>query len=177
MGWCDIVYPLDYARSFASVRLARIAGAGIRCPRKKGDCFMEFGKGIGVAVPEILIPDEKTNMRKWAVIACDQFTQNQQYWNDVERFVGSSPSALHVMLPEIYLDTPEKAERIASAKEIMRSYIEDGVLNLLPPGFILVERYIDGVVRKGLMVNVDLEEYENEPYKTPVVSPSEEVIT
>lgn len=138
---------------------------------------MEFGKGIGVAVPEILIPDEKTNMRKWAVIACDQFTQNQQYWNDVERFVGSSPSALHVMLPEIYLDTPEKAERIASAKEIMRSYIEDGVLNLLPPGFILVERYIDGVVRKGLMVNVDLEEYENEPYKTPVVRPSEEVIT
>ena len=138
MGGCDIVYPLDYARSFASARLARIAGAGIRCPRKKGDCFMEFGKGIGVAVPEILIPDEKTNMRKWAVIACDQFTQNQQYWNDVERFVGSSPSALHVMLPEIYLDTPEKAERIASAKEIMRSYIEDGVLNLLPPGFILV---------------------------------------
>lgn len=138
---------------------------------------MEFGKGIGVAVPEILIPDEKTNMRKWAVIACDQFTQNQQYWNDVERFVGSSPSALHVMLPEIYLDTPEKAERIASAKEIMRSYIEDGVLNLLPPGFILVERYIDGVVRKGLMVNVDLEEYENEPYKNPVVRPSEEVIT
>ena len=137
---------------------------------------MEFGKGIGVAVPEILIPDEKTNMRKWAVIACDQFTQNQQYWNDVERFVGSSPSALHVMLPEIYLDTPEKAERIASAKEIMRSYIEDGVLNLLPPGFILVERYIDGVVRKGLMVNVDLEEYENEPYKNPVVRPSEEVI-
>ena len=132
---------------------------------------MEFGKGIGVAVPEILIPDEKTNMRKWAVIACDQFTQNQQYWNDVERFVGSSPSALHVMLPEIYLDTPEKAERIASAKEIMRSYIEDGVLNLLPPGFILVERYIDGVVRKGLMVNVDLEEYENEPYKNPVVRP------
>ena len=138
---------------------------------------MEFGKGIGVAVPEILIPDEKTNMRKWAVIACDQFTQNQQYWNDVERFVGSSPSALHVMLPEIYLDTPEKAERIASAKEIMRSYIEYGVLNLLPPGFILVERYIDGVVRKGLMVNVDLEEYENEPYKNPVVRPSEEVIT
>ncbi len=139
---------------------------------------MELGKlGIGVAVPEILIPDEKTNMRKWAVIACDQFAQNQEYWNDVERFVGSSPSTLHVMLPEIYLDSSEKSERVSQAKEIMRSYIEDGVLNLLPPGFILVERYIDGVIRKGLMVNVDLEEYENEAYKAPVVRASEEVIS
>ena len=149
---------------------------GMGCPQKKGDYFMKLGKGIGIAVPEILIPDEKTNMRKWAVIACDQFVQNRQYWNDVERFVGSSPSTLHVMLPEIYLDSPDKEERISEAKEIMRSYIEDGVLNLLPPGFILVERYIDGVIRKGLMVNIDLEEYENEPYKTPLVRASEEVI-
>ena len=101
---------------------------GMGCPQKKGDYFMKLGKGIGIAVPEILIPDEKTNMRKWAVIACDQFVQNRQYWNDVERFVGSSPSTLHVMLPEIYLDSPDKEERISEAKEIMRSYIEDGVL-------------------------------------------------
>ena len=155
-----------------SIQQRAFMAMGMDAPKKKGDYFMKLGKGIGIAVPEILIPDEKTNMRKWAVIACDQFVQNRQYWNDVERFVGSSPSTLHVMLPEIYLDSPDKEERISEAKEIMRSYIEDGVLNLLPPGFILVERYIDGVIRKGLMVNIDLEEYENEPYKTPLGAPA-----
>lgn len=131
---------------------------------------------LGVAVPEILIPNEKINMRKWSVIACDQYTSNPQYWNEVERIVGSSPSALHIMLPEIYLNAPDVQQRIAGSKEVMRSYLDDSVLNLLPPGFILVERFINGIPRKGLMVNVDLECYDYDPYEKPIVRASEQTL-
>ena len=66
---------------------------------------------LGIEVPEILIPDEKVNMRKWSVVACDQFTTNQRYWNEVERMVGNSPSTLHIMLPEIYLDVYKRQDK------------------------------------------------------------------
>ena len=50
---------------------------------------------------EILLP--AGNLRKWSVIACDQFTSDGEYWAEVERFVGDAPSALRLMLPEYYL--------------------------------------------------------------------------
>jgi len=137
---------------------------------------MKNKKELGIVVPEILIPDEKINMRKWSVVACDQFITNSRYWNEVERMVGNSPSSLHIMLPEIYLGDPGVADRIARAKQIMRNYLEDSVLNLLPPGFVLVERYIDGKPRKGLMVAVDLEQYDYEAYKKPVIRATEETL-
>lgn len=131
---------------------------------------------IGVGVPEILIPDESVNMKKWAVLACDQYTTNQKYWSDVEKFVGSSPSALHIMLPEIYLDSDTKEERIEYAKTTMRQYIEDDVLKLLPEGFILVERTLHGAPRKGLMVMVDLDQYHYDVSRRPVIRATEETL-
>ena len=131
---------------------------------------------LGIEVPEILIPDEKVNMRKWSVVACDQFTTNQRYWNEVERMVGNSPSTLHIMLPEIYLEDADVSQRISRAKEVMRSYLDDSVLNLLPRGFVLVERYIDGKPRKGLMVAIDLEEYDYDLESRPRIRATEETL-
>ena len=132
--------------------------------------------GLGIEIPEVLLPDKKVNMRKWAVIACDQFTSNRAYWGEVERIVGNNPSTLHIMLPEIYLDAPDKDERIRAAKNIMANYIDDGILSLLPAGFVLVERQTDGGIRKGLMVNVDLEAFEPEPSAKSTVRASEEIL-
>ena len=42
---------------------------------------------------------------KWAVIACDQFTSEPQYWAEAERIADGAPSALDLMLPEAYLGT------------------------------------------------------------------------
>ena len=50
---------------------------------------------------EILLP--AGNLRKWSVIACDQFTSDGEYWEAVDRYVGDSPSTLRMMLPEYYL--------------------------------------------------------------------------
>ena len=31
---------------------------------------------------DILIPNESIDMNKWAVIACDQYTSEPEYWED-----------------------------------------------------------------------------------------------
>ena len=68
----------------------------------------------GVKVPDILLPHEGVSMEKWAVVACDQFTSQPDYWEEAERIVGDAPSTLRLMLPEMYLDKPGEAERIAA---------------------------------------------------------------
>lgn len=137
---------------------------------------MSTANNPGIAIPRILIPDDKVNMKKWAVIACDQYTSDTRYWAETEKFVGNVPSTLHMMLPEVYLDAPDKQERIADTRETMYDYIEAGILKELPEGFILVERTIGGMPRKGLMVLIDLEEYEFDITKKPLVRPTEQTV-
>lgn len=131
---------------------------------------------MGVKVPEILIPDENVNMTKWSVLACDQYTSDERYWKDVEKFVGGNPSTLHIMLPEIYINDPSRSEMIGYIKETMKRYIDDSVLKLLPEGFVLVERMICGQPRKGLMVAVDLEHYHYDIEKKPAIRATEQTI-
>ena len=40
----------------------------------------------------VLLP-ANADMSKWSVVACDQYTSEPKYWEDVENFVGTSPSA------------------------------------------------------------------------------------
>ncbi|MDI9394925.1 MAG: DUF1015 domain-containing protein [Euryarchaeota archaeon] len=105
-------------------------------------------------VPHILLPE--ANWKEWAVIACDQHTQDMDYWKRVEDFVGDSPSTLNLIYPEIYLPLDEK--RVDNIHKAMCSYRD--VLNDHGPCFILVKRTVSGKERTGLVVAVDLEEYE-----------------
>ena len=130
----------------------------------------------GVLIPRIMLPDEKVNMKKWSVVACDQYTSDHGYWQDVEKTVGNAPSTLHMMLPEIYLNEEDVAERIEFAKQTMLDYIEDGVLTELPEGFMLVERSMGGVVRKGLIACIDLEEYDYDIAKRPLIRATEDTL-
>ncbi|MBR4623810.1 MAG: DUF1015 domain-containing protein [Clostridia bacterium] len=137
---------------------------------------MELEQNIGIFPPEALIPDRRVNMRKWAVIACDQYTTNETYWRDVEKIVGGSPSTLHITLPEIYLSSPDRDAMIDDIKATMSRYLDDGIVTLLPKGFILVERTFNRRVRKGLMVTVDLEKFDEDPFKKSEIRASEEVL-
>ena len=65
---------------------------------------------FGLHIPEIMLPKEGTDYYKWAVVACDQFTSEPEYWEEVESIVGDAPSTLHLMLPELYLEKPDEAE-------------------------------------------------------------------
>ena len=49
----------------------------------------------------ILLP-KNAEMEKWAVVACDQYTSEPEYWKEVENIVGDAPSTLKITLPEIY---------------------------------------------------------------------------
>ena len=105
-------------------------------------------------IPRILLP--KSNWEKWAVIACDQHTQDVDYWKRVEKFVGGAPSTLNFIYPEVYLPLDE--ERINRIHEAIRN--SNDILFDQGPCFILVRREIAGKVRTGLVAAVDLEEYE-----------------
>ena len=83
---------------------------------------------IGIQIPEVLLPRGGTDLEKWAVIACDQFTSEPEYWRKVQAEVGEAPSTLNLVLPEIFLDQPGKDERIRAIQQTMRQYLADGLL-------------------------------------------------
>jgi uncharacterized protein (DUF1015 family) len=105
-------------------------------------------------VPDILLP--RDNWEKWAVIACDQHTQDMEYWKRVEEFVGNTPSTLNLIYPEIYL--PLNEQRVKAIHEAISEYKE--ILVDHGPCFILVKRSVSGKERTGLVVAVDLEAYD-----------------
>lgn len=115
--------------------------------------------GIGIQVPDILLPKAGVDLTKWAVIACDQFTSQPEYWENVRQLVGEDPSTYHMILPEVYLGGPEEIERVHSTQEAMRKYVSEGLLEPRE-GLIYVERTIDGKTRRGLMLALDLEQYD-----------------
>ena len=119
-----------------------------------------FKNNVGVCVPELYLPNKDVDMHKWAVVACDQYTSQPEYWEEVESLVGESPSTLRIMLPEFYLDKPDEADRIKAINAAMDNYVNSGVLESIGQGLMLVKRTVDGKSRLGLMVALDLEKYD-----------------
>jgi uncharacterized protein (DUF1015 family) len=118
---------------------------------------------LGVAIPEVLIPAPGINLEKWAVIACDQFTQDKNYWKEAAAFAGEEPSALRVILPEVYLDSPDKNKTIEKIQGEMAGYLAENSNIFRKPrrACIYVERDLrDGATRRGLILAIDLDSYE-----------------
>jgi len=109
----------------------------------------------------ILIPKNGTDMSKWSVVACDQYTSEPEYWKEVSSFVKDAPSTLHITFPEIYLEDGDADARIKNINDTMEQYIEDGLFMTSKAKYIYVERtQRNGKIRRGLMGVVDLEEYD-----------------
>lgn len=115
---------------------------------------------FGFHIPEIMLPKEGTDYSKWAVVACDQYTSEPEYWEQVEKIVGDAPSTLKMMLPEIYLGKDCEADKIASIRASMDQYLADGTLRTLAPGCMLIKRTAEGRTRTGLVIATDLEQYD-----------------
>ena len=73
-------------------------------------------------------------MKKWAVIACDQYTSDNEYWQAVEKTVGDAPSALNIILPEIYLE--ETTDRVSKINAFMNKYLESDVFENFEDSFV-----------------------------------------
>lgn len=108
---------------------------------------------------KILLPREGINLNKWAVVACDQFTSEPEYWDEVATYVGNEPSTLRIILPEVYLESPDKEARIEKINATMKDYLDSGILRERFEGLMLVERETRKK-RRGLVVALDLENYE-----------------
>ena len=119
---------------------------------------MNQGMIPGVKIPRILLPGKEIDLQKWAVIACDQFTSQPEYWKGVEEFIGPAPSTYHLILPEIYLGTHLETDRINHINQTMEAYVSHGFLEP-HEGPVYVERTVNGRTRHGLMLCLDLEEY------------------
>jgi Protein of unknown function (DUF1015) len=136
---------------------------------------MKIYDDIGVLVPQIQLPRKGTDLSKWAVIACDQFTSQPEYWQQVEQTVGESPSTLNLILPEVYLEKPGEAERIQSIQESMRKYLQEGILQP-HDGLIYVERVVGGKTRGGIVLGLDLERYDYNKCSTSLIRATEGTI-
>ncbi len=129
-----------------------------------------------IAVPKILIPKGYIDKSKWSVIACDQFTSQEDYWEKLAEFVGDAPSALNIIFPEVYLEKKGKQNRISSINSTMFKYLKGGVFDEFE-GFILVERTTpDGQRRLGLVIAVDLEDYDYTPENDALIKATEKTV-
>jgi len=136
---------------------------------------MKTFDNIGIGIPQIYLPRKGTDLTKWAVIACDQFTSQPEYWQEVETLVGNAPSTYNLILPEVFLEKPGEQTRIKFIQDKMRDYLENDYLEP-HEGLIYVERKVDGKIRHGLMLCLDLERYDFTKASTSLIRATEGTI-
>jgi len=121
-----------------------------------------------VKAPKILIPKKEYDYTKWAVVACDQFTSQQDYWDNLDRECGDV-STLRIIYPEVFLGVDED-KRINSINNKMAEYLEKGIFNEIDDSYILVERTTSyNHKRLGLIISIDVEQYDYKPLtKAPI---------
>ena len=114
-------------------------------------------------IPEILLPKKEFDYSKWSTIACDQFTSQPEYWDELKKYVGNAKSTLNLVLPEVYLETVDKEAEVKKINANMEKYLKDKIFDTYE-SFVYIERELaPGVIRKGIMIAVDLEAYDYAP--------------
>lgn len=127
-------------------------------------------KALGIGTPDILLPKKGVDLKKWAVVACDQYTSELDYWERVSSYVGDEPSTLHLIFPEVYLEKEDPNNRIATIQEAMKAYNEQHLFETYEKSFFLVHRKTaNNLERWGLIVALDLDQYDyNEASRSPI---------
>ncbi len=136
---------------------------------------MKIHKSVGLGIPETILPKPGTDLTKWAVIACDQYTSEPEYWQRVAEVVGSAPSTLNLIYPEVYLNEKNPETRIAGIRRSMNEYLDSGLFRELE-GLVYVERQTGGRTRRGLVVCLDLEHYDFRKGSTSMIRATEGTI-
>lgn len=132
---------------------------------------------LGIGLPEILLPGECVDLEKWPVVACDQFTSEPEYWEEVSNIVGDSPSTLKMIFPEAYLEEGSAETRISAIHKCMKEYLDSGVFVNAQEGAYVIIRQLPGKpARTGLMLNIDLESYDYTAQSTSPIRPTEGTI-
>lgn len=132
---------------------------------------MKTVKPFDILVPAVAEPE------KFAVVSCDQFTSQRDYWEKLDEFVGDAPSALRLIFPEVYLEDGDYEERIRQINAAMYDYLDKGIFRTLKDSYILVRRQTAyGYTRLGIVAPVDLEDYSYEYPTEAVIRSTEGVV-
>lgn len=122
---------------------------------------------------DILLP-KNAKMEKFAVVACDQFTSQPEYWEEVKKIAGDEPSALNMILPEVYLEDGDVESRINIINKTMDEYLSEDVFSEYTDSLIYVQRtQSDGKIRHGIVGMVDLEHYDFTPGSDALIRATE----
>ncbi len=125
-----------------------------------------------ITTGEILLPRKDVDLTAWACVACDQFTSQPEYWQQVALQVGERPSTSKLILPECYL--AEAQARIPKIHQEMREYLAQGLLERkVLDGFVLTERSTGSGARVGLVALIDLEGYDYRAGSTSLIRATE----
>lgn len=125
----------------------------------------------------ILLPNENVDLNKWTVIACDQYTSNKEYWNNVENYIKDNPSTLKLTLPEIYLEEKDEEERIKCINKMMNDYLSANIFKEYKNTMFYIERTLSNdKVRKGIILAIDLESYDYKEGSTSLIRATEKTI-
>ena len=110
------------------------------------------------------------DMSAWSVVACDQFTSEPEYWQEVYKRVGDKPSTLRMILPEAELGDKDPAAESEKIYAVMSEYLDSGIFAEHKDSYIYIERKLNsGVVRRGIIGMFDLEAYDwVSDSKTPI---------
>ena len=130
-----------------------------------------------IKAPHILFPKKGTDWSKYAVIACDQYTSNLEYWDTLKEEIGDRVSTFNMIYPEAYLETTDNDKYIQGINNHISTYLKNKDLEDIGECFILVERVTSyGVRRLGLVLAVDLEDYSYEKGTNALIRASEATI-
>jgi len=122
-----------------------------------------------------LIP-QNCDLTKWSVVACDQYTSEPNYWKEVDEFVKNDPSTYHMIIPEIYLESPDVDKRITNVNQTMQQYINDNLFKTVD-SLIYVERTErSGQVRRGIVGCIDLEQYDYQKGSSSFIRATEKTV-
>lgn len=128
----------------------------------------------------ILLPAKGIDKKKWAVIACDQFTSQPEYWEQVEEYVGNEPSTLRIIYPEVYLGNDDEAmysQRLTDIQLNMKRYLTEGILEeTVHEGYVLTVRETKSGAQIGLLAALDLESYDYRKDSACAVRATEETV-
>ena len=128
------------------------------------------------ASADILLP-KSAKPETWSVIACDQFSSDPAYWDEVRKLTADVPSTFHLILPEAELGTPQEDEHTLKIFENMKKYCEEGIFACHPRSFVYLERTMEnGAIRKGLVGMVDLDAYDFSVGSTSAIRATEKTV-
>ncbi len=132
-------------------------------------------RSVGADIPHIILPTKGIDYSRFSVIACDQFSAQPEYWREVKDIVKDAPSALNIILPEAFLSS-ESPERIAEINSNMERYLTEQTLTDIGEALVYVERETSSGIRKGLVIALDLEQYDYGKDSSSLIRATEETV-